>query len=123
MYVFCARARAWRDDGGGGGDGGDGADGGGGGGVNAADEPVVAVELPEDLLALTASDCSGLGPAAYKRLATAGRRLRRLCVRAARRADDAAFGAVAAMPSLQHLDVDGMSDVTSDGLLNGTCAR
>lgn len=84
-----------------------------------ASEAVVAVELPDDLLALTASDCSGLRPSAYKRLASAGHRVRRLCMKAARQADDDAFAAITAMPSLQHLDMDGMSNVTSDGLLHG----
>lgn len=88
-----------------------------------ASEAVVAVELPDDLLALTASDCSGLRPSAYKRLASTGHRVRRLCMKAARQADDVAFAAVAAMPSLQHLDMDGMSNVTSDGLLHGTFFR
>lgn len=79
----------------------------------------VAAETPEDLLSLTAADCSGLGPAAYRRLASAFRQLRRLCMRAARQVDDDGFAAVAGMPSLQHLDMDGMSEVTSDGLLGG----
>lgn len=79
----------------------------------------VAAETPEDLLALTAADCSGLGPAAYKRLVPASRRLRRLTMKAARQIDDDGFKAIAGMPSLQHLDMEGMSDVTSDGLLNG----
>jgi len=79
----------------------------------------VAAETPEDLLALTAADCSGLGPAAYRRLVPACRRLRRLTMKAARQVDDDGFAAVAGMPSLQHLDVEGMSEVTSDGLLSG----
>ncbi|XP_060875790.1 F-box/LRR-repeat protein 4-like [Metopolophium dirhodum] len=79
----------------------------------------VAAETPEDLLALTAADCSGLGPAAYRRLAPACRRLRRLTMKAARQVDDDGFVAVAGMPSLQHLDMEGMSEVTSDGLLSG----
>ncbi|XP_050057950.1 uncharacterized protein LOC114127687 [Aphis gossypii] len=88
--------------------------------TNAADASAsVAAETPEDLLALTAADCSGLGPAAYKRLVPACRRLRRLTMKAARQADDDGFAAVAGMPSLQHLHVEGMSNVTSDGLLGG----
>lgn len=79
----------------------------------------VAAETPEDLLALTASDCSGLGPAAYKRLVPACPRLRRLTMKAARQVDDDGFAAVAGMHSLQHLDMEGMSEVTSDGLLSG----
>lgn len=79
----------------------------------------VAAETPEDLLALTAADCSGLGPAAYMRLVPACRRLRRLTMKAARQVDDDGFVAVAGMPSLQHLDMDGMSNVSSDGLLSG----
>uniref|UniRef100_A0A2H8TII7 SCF E3 ubiquitin ligase complex F-box protein grrA n=1 Tax=Melanaphis sacchari TaxID=742174 RepID=A0A2H8TII7_9HEMI len=85
--------------------------------ANAAD--AVAAETPEDLLALTAADCSGLGPTAYKRLGLACRRLRRLTMKAARQVDDDGFAAVAGMPSLQHLHVEGMSNVTSDGLLSG----
>lgn len=81
--------------------------------------PPVSVELPEDLLAFTAFDCSGLTSSAYKRLAFECRRLRRLCMKAARRMDDDGFEAIAAMPSLQHLDIDGLSNVTSDGLLKG----
>ncbi|CAI6361670.1 unnamed protein product [Macrosiphum euphorbiae] len=79
----------------------------------------VAAETPEDLLALTAADCSGLGPAAYRRLVPACRRLRRLTMKAARQVDDDGFAAVAGMLSLQHLDMEGMSEVTSDGLLSG----
>lgn len=81
--------------------------------------PPVAAELPEDLIAFTAFDCSGLRPSAYKRLGVQCRRLRRLCMKVARRMDDDGFEVMAAMPSLQHLDVDGLSMVTSDGLLNG----
>lgn len=80
---------------------------------------VVAAELPEDLLSLSAADCSGLRPAAYKRLGVACRQLRRLCMKAARQVEDDGFEAVAAMPTLQHLDMDGLPNVTSDGLLNG----
>jgi len=79
----------------------------------------VAAEAPEDLLALTAADCSGLGPAAYRRLVPACHRLRRLTMKAARQVDDDGFVAVAGIPSLQHLDMEGMSNVTSDGLLSG----
>lgn len=79
----------------------------------------VAAELPEDLLAFTAFDCSGFRPSAYQRLSAGCRRLRRLCMKAARQADDDAFETVAAIPSLQHLDMDGLYNVTSDGLLNG----
>ncbi|XP_001946146.1 uncharacterized protein LOC100168264 [Acyrthosiphon pisum] len=79
----------------------------------------MTAETPEDLLALTAADCSGLGPAAYRRLVPACRRLRRLTMKAARQVDDDGFAAVAGMPSLQHLDMEGMSEVTSDGLLSG----
>lgn len=82
-------------------------------------EATVAMELPEDLLALTASDCSGFRPPAYKRLASSGLRIRRLCMKAARQADDDGFKAVTSMPALQHLDMDGMSNVTSDGLMKG----
>jgi len=92
--------------------------------TNAADASAsVAAETPEDLLALTAADCSGLGPAAYKRLVPACRRLRRLTMKAARQVDDDGFAAVAGMPSLQHLHVEGMSNVTSDGLLGGKSKR
>lgn len=92
--------------------------------TNTADASAsVAAETPEDLLALTAADCSGLGPAAYKRLAPACRRLRRLTMKAARQVDDDGFAAVAGMPSLQHLHVEGMSNVTSDGLLGGKSKR
>lgn len=80
---------------------------------------VIPMELPEDLLVFTAADCSGLKPAAYKRLGTACRQLRRVCLKAARQADDEGFEALAGMPSLQHLDIDGLSNVTSDGLLFG----
>lgn len=79
----------------------------------------IAAELPEDLLAFTAFDCSGLRPSMYRRLSTGCRRLRRLCMKAARQADDDAFETVASMPSLQHLHMDGLYNVTSDGLLNG----
>lgn len=79
----------------------------------------VAAETPEDLLALTAADCSGLGPAAYRRLVPACHQLRRLTMKAARQVDDDGFAAVAGIPSLQHLDMEGMSNVTSDGLLSG----
>lgn len=90
----------------------------------AAAESAAAVnaELPEDLLALIAADCSGLGASAYKRLVTACRQLRKLSMRAARRVDDEGFEVVAGMPTLQHLDMDGMVNVTSDGLLNGQCS-
>lgn len=83
------------------------------------DAAAVAAELPEDLLSLTAVDCSGLGAAAYGRLSAACRRLCSLSLRSARRVDDAGFEALAAMPCLRHLRVHGMADVTSDGLLNG----
>lgn len=89
-------------------------------GVAAADKASpVAAELPEDLLAFTAFDCSGLRPSTYRRLSTGCRRLRRLCMKAARQADDDAFETVASMPSLHHLHMDGLYNVTSDGLLNG----
>jgi len=81
--------------------------------------PPMSVELPEDLLAFTAFDCSGLRSSAYKRLGSECRRLRRLCMKAARRMDDDGFEVIAAMPFLQHLDMDGLSNVTSDGLLKG----
>jgi len=81
--------------------------------------PPVSVELPEDLLAFTAFDCSGLRSSAYKRLGFQCRQLRRLCMKAARRMDDDGFEVIAAMSSLQHLDIDGLSNVTSDGLLKG----
>lgn len=95
------------------------------GGAADADErseaaAIVAAELPEDLLSLSAADCSGLRPAAYKRLGVACRQLRRLCMKAARQVEDDGFEAVAAMPTLQHLDMDGLPNVSSDGLLNGT---
>lgn len=79
----------------------------------------VAAEAPEDLFALTAADCSGLCPAAYRRLVPACHRLRRLTMKAARQVDDDGFAAVAGISSLQHLDMEGMSNVTSDGLLSG----
>lgn len=87
----------------------------------AANEPAspVAAQLPEDLLAFTAFDCSALRSSAYKRLGVECRQLRRLRMNAARRMDDDGFEAVAAMPFLQHLDIHGLSNVTSDGLLNG----
>lgn len=81
--------------------------------------PPVSVELPENLLAFTVFDCSGLRSSAYKRLGFECRQLRRLCMKAARRMDDDGFEVIAAMPSLQHLDIDGLSNVTSDGLLKG----
>lgn len=89
--------------------------------VAAETAATVNAEMPEDLLALIAADCSGLGASAYKRLVTACRQLRKLSMRAARQADDDGFEAVAGMPTLQHLDMDGMVNVTSDGLLNGEC--
>lgn len=80
---------------------------------------IIPAELPEDLLVFTATDCSGLKPAAYKRLGTACRLLRRVCLKVARQADDEGFEALAGMPSLQHLDIDGLLNVTTDGLLSG----
>lgn len=76
-------------------------------------------ELPESLLAFTVADCAGLRASQYRRLAVSCPRLRRLRLNGARRADDDGFRAVAAMPSLVHLDVDGLCNVSSDGLLNG----
>ncbi|XP_050524935.1 uncharacterized protein LOC126896311 [Daktulosphaira vitifoliae] len=75
-------------------------------------------ELPEDLQRFSVTDCAGLPASTYRQLASC-RRLRRLSLKNAKNIEDDGFEAVASMPSLEHLNVDGLSNVTSDGLLNG----